>query len=46
MIAEAGLGPADVLIHDFGRAELRAIWESEKVVLVVERIGEPARSQA
>jgi hypothetical protein len=45
LIAEAGLGPADAMIHDLGRAELRAIWEEEKVVLVVERIGEAAPSQ-
>jgi hypothetical protein len=46
LIAEAELGPADVVIHDLGRAELRAIWEHEKVVLVVERIGDPVPSQA
>jgi hypothetical protein len=40
LIAEAELGPADVVIHDLGRAELRAIWEQEKVVLVVERVGD------
>jgi hypothetical protein len=34
----AGLGPADVLIHDLARAELRGVWEDEKVVLVVEGI--------
>jgi hypothetical protein len=38
LIAEAELGPPDVVIHDLGRAELRAIWEQEKVVLVVERV--------
>jgi hypothetical protein len=46
LIAEAELGPADLVIHDLGRAELRAIWEHEKVVLVVERIGDPVPSQA
>jgi hypothetical protein len=40
MADEAGLPAADVVIHDLPRAELRAIWEKEKVVLVVERIGE------
>ena len=40
LAAEAGLGPADVLIHDVGRAELRGLWETEEVVLVVEEIGE------
>jgi hypothetical protein len=42
---EAGLGPADVMIHHLGRAELRGIWEDEKVVLVVEDIGESASPQ-
>ena len=46
LIAEAGLGPADAVIHDLGRAELRAIWEHEQVVLVVDHIGEPFPSQA
>jgi hypothetical protein len=40
MIGEAGLPPADVMIHDLPPAELRAFWEKEKVVLVIERIGE------
>lgn len=39
---EAGLGPADVITHDLARAELRGTWENEKLVLVVERIGESA----
>jgi hypothetical protein len=42
---EAGLRPADVLIHDLARAELRAVWEDEKVVLVVDRIGERPAQQ-
>jgi hypothetical protein len=37
---EEGLRPADVVIHDLGRAELRAVWEEEQVVIVVDRIGE------
>jgi hypothetical protein len=40
LASEAGLGPADVIIHDLARAELRGTWESEKLVLVVEGIGE------
>ena len=40
LAAEAGLGPADVVIHDLGRAELRGIWEQEEVVLVIDGIGE------
>ena len=43
---KAGLRPADVLIHDLGRAELRAVWEDEKVVVVVDRIGESPSQQA
>lgn len=45
MIGEAGLPPADVMIHDLPRAELRAFWEKQKVVLVVERIGEATRAE-
>ena len=36
---ESGLRAADVVLHDFGRAEVRAVWESEKVILVVEEVG-------
>ncbi len=38
LASEAGLGPADVLIHHLGRAQIRGIWEDEEVVLVVEEI--------
>jgi hypothetical protein len=38
LASEAGLGPADVIIHHFGRRELRAVWENGTVV-VVEAIG-------
>jgi hypothetical protein len=37
--SQAGLGPADVITHRLGRAEIRGTWEHEKVVLVVEGIG-------
>jgi hypothetical protein len=40
LASEAGLGPADVVIHHLGRAEIRGIWENEAVALVVEAIGE------
>jgi hypothetical protein len=46
MAGEAGLPAADVVIHDLRRAELRAIWEEQKVVLVVERIDEPTEAEA
>jgi hypothetical protein len=35
LASEAGLGPADALIHHLGRAEIRGVWENEEVVLVV-----------
>ena len=40
LVGEAGLRSADVVVHDLARAEVRAVWEEEKVVLVVEGIGE------
>jgi hypothetical protein len=46
MADEAGLPAADIVIHDLPRAELRAIWEEQKVVLVVEEIGEATGAQA
>jgi hypothetical protein len=39
---EAGLGPPDVVVHDFGRRELRVRWEDQKVVVVIDEI--PQRS--
>jgi hypothetical protein len=42
LASEAGLGPADVMIHDLGRAELRGVWENEEVVVIIEEIGESA----
>ena len=38
--SEAGLGPPDKMIHDFGRAEVRGVWEDEKRVIVIDEIGE------
>ena len=46
MADEAGLPAADVVIHDLRRAELTAIWEKQKVVLMVERIGEATGAEA
>jgi hypothetical protein len=46
MADEAGLPAADIVIHDLPHAELRAIWEEQKVVLVVERIGEATGAEA
>ena len=40
LASEAGLGSADVMIHDLGRAELRGVWEDEEIVVVVDEIGE------
>ena len=39
LASEAGLGPADVMIHDLGRAEIRGRWAQKQLVLVVEEIG-------
>jgi hypothetical protein len=39
LASEAGLGPADVIVHDLGRAEIRGRWAEEELVLVVEEIG-------
>lgn len=42
LASEAGLGPADAVIHHLGRAQIQGIWKDEEVVLVVEAIGETA----
>jgi hypothetical protein len=39
LASQAGLGPADAITHDLGRAEIRASWEDERLLLVVEEIG-------
>jgi hypothetical protein len=44
LASEAGLGPADVIIHHLGRAEIQGRWEEEQLVLVVEKIGAPGFS--
>ena len=43
MVAQAGLGPADVIVHDFDRHELRARWDDQKAVVVIDEIAESAR---
>ena len=43
LVSQAGLGPADVITHDLGRAEIRATWQDEKILLVVEEIGDSVR---
>jgi hypothetical protein len=45
MAAEAGLPAADVVIHDLRHAELHALWEEQKVVLVIDHIGEVAAAE-
>ena len=40
LTSQAGLGPADVITHHLGRAEIRGRWGDERVLLVVEGIGE------
>jgi hypothetical protein len=41
MLAQAGREPADAIVHDFERRELRAKWENQKTVIVIE-ISAPA----
>jgi hypothetical protein len=38
LIAEAGRAPADFTIHDFARREVRAIWEDDRFVLIVDGV--------
>ena len=38
MVAEQGLGPADAIVHDLDRRELRLRWEEEKIVVVIDQI--------
>jgi hypothetical protein len=40
LASQAGLGPANEIIHDLGHAEIRGRWQREALVLVVEQIGE------
>jgi hypothetical protein len=44
LAGEAGLGPADVIIHHLGRAEIQGIWGEKEVVVVIEEIGESGLS--
>jgi hypothetical protein len=44
LASEAGLRPADVITHDFGRREIRGRWEDEELVVVVEEIGRKVSS--
>lgn len=44
--SEAGLGPADVMIHDLGRAEVRGVWEDKKIVVVIDRVQAGATSES
>lgn len=45
IIEEAGRDRPDTIIHDLRRAELKAVWEDPKVVIVVDGIPEGASSQ-
>jgi hypothetical protein len=36
LASEAGMGPADAIVHHLGRAEIWGRWEDEEVVLAVE----------
>lgn len=39
LVVQAGLEPADVVVHDFDRHELEARWEDRKAVMVIDEIG-------
>jgi hypothetical protein len=36
LASEADLGPADAIVHDLCRTELRAVWADEEIVVVVD----------
>ena len=42
LATKAGLGAPDTMIHDLGRAELRGVWETQELVVVIDEIGERA----
>ncbi len=42
MVAQGGLESPDLVVHDFDRRELRAVWEERKAVVVLDEIGEAA----
>jgi hypothetical protein len=37
---EAGLGPADMIVHDLRRGEVCGVWQHDKIAVVVEKIGD------
>ena len=36
ILVQRGLEPADVIVHDFDRNELRARWDGQRAVVVIE----------
>jgi hypothetical protein len=38
IVEEAGLDPPDVVVHDLGRSEVRAVWTAPKLVVVIDEI--------
>ncbi|HEX3242144.1 MAG TPA: hypothetical protein VHQ97_03610 [Solirubrobacterales bacterium] len=42
MLAQGGLELPDLVVHDFDRRELRAVWEDRKAVVVIDEIDGPA----
>jgi hypothetical protein len=46
LVKQSGLAPPDVVLHDLRRAEIRGVWEDEKLVLVVDDIGESGHADA
>jgi hypothetical protein len=46
ILHDAGLTGPDVITHDFSARELRCVWEDEKRVVVVDKIGPRDRPTA
>ena len=46
LLTESGLVPADTVIHDLERGELRVVWEDRKVVVVIDELGEGVGAEA
>jgi hypothetical protein len=48
LATEAGLGPADAIIHDLPREEVRGIWRRDRIIVIIDEIddGGVARGSA
>jgi hypothetical protein len=38
LATEAGLAPADAIIHDLPRGEVRGIWRRDRIIVIIEDI--------